>query len=255
MRWIYRLSMKLKLLLALFPLLFALIGLASNGILSRLETGQQMRTIMNLTLLAKYAGSVIHELQKERGLSAGYLGSKGQQFSTELNDQYPHSSKAITQLTEALKQFPLQQANSEIRHALEQFQQHQQGIDTFRQQIRGQSVTGTESLVWYSAMINDLLNVVGGISQLTDNGAIVNQLAAYYSILNAKEQTGVERALMSNVFSADRFTDGQFRQLNETVGKQLSWFAAAQAFNTPAVNEKLAAQLQTPQATHAPAGD
>lgn len=37
MRWIYRLSMKLKLLLALFPLLFALIGLASNGILSRLE--------------------------------------------------------------------------------------------------------------------------------------------------------------------------------------------------------------------------
>ncbi|KDE34447.1 chemotaxis protein [Kosakonia radicincitans UMEnt01/12] len=251
MRWIYRLSMKLKLLLALFPLLFALIGLASNGILSRLETGQQMRTIMNLTLLAKYAGSVIHELQKERGLSAGYLGSKGQQFSAELNDQYPHSSKAITQLTEALKQFPLQQANNDIRHALEQFQQHQQGIDAFRQQIRGQSVTGTESLAWYSAMINDLLNVVGGISQLTDNGAIVNQLAAYYSILNAKEQTGIERALMSNVFSADRFTDGQFRQLNETVGKQLSWFAAAQAFNTPAVNEKLAAQLQAPQATHA----
>ncbi|SCC38125.1 methyl-accepting chemotaxis protein [Kosakonia oryziphila] len=251
MRWIYRLSMKLKLLLALLPLLFALIGLASNGILNRLETGQQMRTIMNLTLLAKYAGNVIHELQKERGLSAGYLGSEGQQFSTELNDQYPHSSKVITQFTEALKQFPLQQANSDIRHALEQFQQHQQGVDAFRQQIRAQSVSGTESLMWYSAIINDLLNVVGGISQLTDNGAIVNQLAAYYSVLNAKEQTGIERALMSNVFSADHFTDGQFRQLNETVGKQLSWLAAAQAFSPPAVNEKLAAQLQAPQAAHA----
>ncbi len=102
--------------------------------------------------------------------------------------------------------------------------------------------------MWYSTIINDLLNVVGGISQLTDNGDIVNQLAAYYSLLNAKEQTGVERALMSNVFSADRFNDGQFRLLNEVVGKQQAWLAATRVFSTADVNAKLAAQLQTPQA-------
>lgn len=251
MKWIYRLSMKSKLLLALLPLLFALIWLATSGIASRVETGQQMRTIMTLTTLAKNAGSVIHELQKERGLSAGYLGSKGQQFSNELSAQYPLSTKTITQLTDVLNQFPVQEANNDIRHALEQFRQHQQGMSAFRQQVRTQSVTGTQSLMWYSAIINDLLNVVGGISQLTDNGEIVNQLAAYYSVLNAKEQSGIERALLSNVFSADRFTDAQFRQLNEVIGKQLSWLAATHAFSTAQVNEKMNAQLQAPQALQA----
>lgn len=251
MSWIYRFSMKMKLALALLPLLFAIIWLAASGILARVETGQQMRTITTVTQLAQNAGRVIHELQKERGLSAGYLGSKGQQFHTELTAQYSVSAKAIAQLTQALGQFPQQSANNDIRQALERFQQHQQGLEAFRQQIQTQSVTGTESLAWYSAIINDLLNVVGGISQLTDNGSIVNQLAAYYSVLSAKEETGIERALMSNVFSADRFTSEQFRQLNDVVGKQQAWLAATRAFSTPEVLEKLTAQLQTPQATQA----
>lgn len=251
MSWIYRFSMKMKLGLALLPLLFALIWLAASGIFARVETGQQMRTIMTVTQLAQNAGRVIHELQKERGLSAGYLGSKGQQFHNELAAQYPVSAQAMKQLTQALAQFPVQSANNDIRHALEQFQKHQQGLETFRQQIQTQNVTGTQSLVWYSAIINDLLNVVGGISQLTDSGEIVNQLASYYSVLSAKEETGIERALMSNVFSADRFTPEQFRQLNDVAGQQQAWLAAARAFSTPLVLEKLTAQLQTPQATHA----
>lgn len=57
MKWIYRISMKSKLLLALLPLLFALIWLAASGIMSRVETGQQMHTIISLTSLAKEAGS------------------------------------------------------------------------------------------------------------------------------------------------------------------------------------------------------
>ena len=31
-------------------------------------------------------GSTVHEFQKERGRTAGFLGSKGAQFSTELRD-------------------------------------------------------------------------------------------------------------------------------------------------------------------------
>ncbi|MDF7759697.1 nitrate- and nitrite sensing domain-containing protein [Kosakonia cowanii] len=251
MKWIYRISMKSKLLLALLPLLFALIWLAASGIMSRVATGQQMHTIISLTTLAKDAGSVIHELQKERGLSAGYIGSKGQQFNNELSAQYPVSTKALTQLTELLNQFPEQEANSDIRQALAQFRQHQQGINDFRNRVRALSVNGSDSLVWYSTIINDLLNVVGGISQLTDNGEIVNQLAAYYSVLNAKEQSGIERALLSNVFSADRFTEAQFRQLNEVVGKQASWLAATHAFSSAEVNAKMSAQLNSPQALKA----
>lgn len=251
MKWIYRLSMKSKLSLALTPLLFALVGLATEGIVERVETGQQMHAIMNLTKLTKGASNVIHALQRERGLSAGYLGSNGQKFSEELSEQYFTSMNTIDKFTAELNQFHVQDANSDIRFALEKFREHQQKMEIFHQQIRAQSVSRAEYLEWYSTIINDLLNVVGGISQLTENGDIVNQQAAYYSMLNAKEQAGVELALMSNVFSADRFTDKQLHQLHEVVGKQHAWLAAAHAFNTPAVNDNLTAQLQSPQATQA----
>ncbi|MGN3899888.1 nitrate- and nitrite sensing domain-containing protein, partial [Salmonella enterica] len=38
--------------------------------------------------------------------------------------------------------------------------------------------------------------------------------------MNLKEQAGVERALLSNIFSMDRFDDGQFSMFSDVVGQQ-----------------------------------
>lgn len=80
MLWIYRISMKMKLFIALLPLLLALLWLGGSGIAERIAAQRQMENMATLTQLAIKAGEVVHELQKERGMSAGYLGAKGQGF-------------------------------------------------------------------------------------------------------------------------------------------------------------------------------
>ena len=82
------LSIRYKLLLiALTPLIIALIFIL-NGVLKNYQVLSAMHKAQKLGILATTASQLVHQLQKERGFSAGYLGSKGRQFSTALNTQH-----------------------------------------------------------------------------------------------------------------------------------------------------------------------
>ncbi len=80
-------SLKKKIsLLLLLPLLsFLWAALYSLHSLSAAYTDAQT-TSKYVTLSANYS-AVAHEMQKERGLSAGYIGSKGSSFKDKLDSQ------------------------------------------------------------------------------------------------------------------------------------------------------------------------
>ncbi|MDL3076193.1 hypothetical protein QR098_23975, partial [Salmonella enterica] len=59
MSWAYRISMQMKLFIALFPLLLALVWFAGSGIVSRINTEQQMNTIGQLTTSPALRASVV----------------------------------------------------------------------------------------------------------------------------------------------------------------------------------------------------
>jgi hypothetical protein len=80
---------------------------------------------------------------------------------------------------------------------------------------------------------------------------MANELAAYYSILNLKEQAGVERALLSNIFSTNSFGDGQFRMFSDVVGKQGAWLTAARRFSSPSQASELDSALKSVDAVRA----
>jgi methyl-accepting chemotaxis protein len=80
---------------------------------------------------------------------------------------------------------------------------------------------------------------------------MVNELAAFYSLLNLKEQAGIERALLTNVFSVDRFSDGQFRMLSDVVGKQEAWLTATRRFSSEAQAAELDKALASAEVTRA----
>lgn len=50
-------------------------------------TTQEMSTLTQLTKLSVVYSELVHELQKERGMTAGYLSSKGNKFASKLKSQ------------------------------------------------------------------------------------------------------------------------------------------------------------------------
>ncbi|WP_256741661.1 nitrate- and nitrite sensing domain-containing protein, partial [Cronobacter sakazakii] len=227
MSWIYRLSMKTKLAIALLPLLIALLWLAGAGMLSRIDTERQMRNVEEVTRLAKSAGDVVHELQKERGLSAGYLGSRGAQFSRELTAQRARTDSALAAFNAAMKNTDEESLKGSVGEAIRAFRQRVSMLDDTRQQITALSVPAPQGVAFYTDTISTVLELVGRSTRLSHAGVIVNQMVVYYSLLSMKEQAGVERALLSGIFFADRFADDQLARLSEVVGKQQAWLAAS----------------------------
>ncbi|QOV67562.1 methyl-accepting chemotaxis protein [Citrobacter sp. BDA59-3] len=251
MSWIYRISMRMKLFIALFPLLLALVWFAGSGMLSRIGTERQMDTIGQLTTLARSAGDVVHQLQRERGMSAGFIGARGQQFRDEIIVQRKLTDEALVKLNQALASTDTNLTQGNIAAPLKMFKESIQSLDDTRNAISGLNIEASKSTQFYTQTISGLLSFVGGIGQLSASGPMVNELAAFYSLLNLKEQAGIERALLTNVFSVDRFSDGQFRMLSDVVGKQEAWLIATRRFSSEAQAAELDKALASAEVTRA----
>lgn len=251
MSWIYRISMRIKLFIALFPLLLALIWFAGSGMLSRIGTERQMDTIGQLTTLARSTGDVVHQLQRERGMSAGFIGARGQQFRDEILVQRKLTDDALVKLNQALARTDTNLIQGNIAATLKMFKDNIQSLDATRNAISALNIEASKSTQFYTQTISGLLSFVGGIGQLSASGPMVNELAAFYSLLNLKEQAGIERALLTNVFSVDRFSDGQFRMLSDVVGKQEAWLTATRRFSSEAQAAELDKALASAEVTRA----
>ncbi|ORJ48463.1 chemotaxis protein [Kluyvera intermedia] len=251
MSWIYRIPMRMKLFIALFPLLLAVIWFAGSGMLSRIGTERQMETIGQLTTLARSAGDVVHQLQRERGMSAGFIGARGQQFRDEIIVQRKLTDDALVKLNQALASADTNVTQGNVAATLSMFKDNIQSLDATRNAISALNIDAITSTQFYTQTISGLLSFVGGIGQLSASGPMVNELAAFYSLLNLKEQAGIERALLTNVFSVDRFSNGQFRMLSDVVGKQEAWLTATRRFSSVSQAAELDKALQSSEAAHA----
>jgi len=241
----------MKLFIALFPLLLALIWFSGSGMLSRIGTERQMDTIGQLTTLARSTGDVVHQLQRERGMSAGFIGARGQQFRDEILVQRKLTDDALVKLNQALARTDTNLIQGNIAATLKMFKDNIQSLDATRNAISALNIEASKSTQFYTQTISGLLSFVGGIGQLSASGPMVNELAAFYSLLNLKEQAGIERALLTNVFSVDRFSGGQFRMLSDVVGKQEAWLTATRRFSSEAQATELDKALASAEVTRA----
>ena len=97
------LTSKLLVLVAL-----PLIGLAFFGLRVSVEKWRTYHDYVVLeqnSAVLQQIGHAVHELQKERGRSAGFLGGKGKVFVAELRDQRLLTDAGVTRLRGLLGSF------------------------------------------------------------------------------------------------------------------------------------------------------
>lgn len=249
MWWVYRMPMKMKLIIALQPLLLALCWFAGSGILTRIETERQMENIAQLTALARSAGNVVHELQKERGMSVGFLGAAGTTFKDELNAQRALTDREIEVFVRSLSDTALPEGD--VATSVAAFKKNILSLATIRENVTQLGLPAADVVKFYTNVIADVLSFVGKLGQLTDSGEMANAFAAYYNLLNLKEQAGIERALLSNIFSSGHFADGQLHQLSDVVSKQNVWLAQSLRLSSPEQAAMLKNRLQSAEASKA----
>src|SRR3954469_2959114 len=87
-----------------FACLVPLLGLAifaGSAVFEAQQKAAAARDVLAAAELAEKASLAAHELQRERGMSAGFLGSKGKDFAAELPVQRQASDGRVDALRRA----------------------------------------------------------------------------------------------------------------------------------------------------------
>ncbi|MFK5985451.1 MAG: nitrate- and nitrite sensing domain-containing protein [Pseudomonadota bacterium] len=149
--------------------------------------------------LSVYLSNVVHEIQKERGASAGFLGSKGEKFANALVQQRKLTDNQINKL---LGYFSSNK--SELITKISQRIDFST-INDMRSKVDSLS-TETKVAVAYYTKLNKLsLDIISEYSTFSKNNEVRNMLNSLILFISAKERAGIERAILSATFSKNAF--------------------------------------------------
>lgn len=94
-----------KLLLIVLVPILAMLYFSVDSVLEKARDVDEMRMLEQLTGLSIKVGNLVHELQRERGMSAGFIGSKGANFADALPGQRERTDARQGELNATLKDF------------------------------------------------------------------------------------------------------------------------------------------------------
>ncbi len=211
------------LIMALLPLAVALYFAVGEYHINK-QTSDEMATLEGLANWASKAGALVHEVQKERGMTAGFLSSHGEKFSSEIISQRREVNERLDELKIAetqLKQFalPIEFQNSE-----EKASQELAGLNSMRSAVSSQSVPTKEAISYYTGINTALLNAVSQMAQISSDIDLTWSALAYVTFMRGKERAGIERAVLSGAFASDKFAKGTYRKFVSLVTEQDTYF-------------------------------
>ncbi len=232
MNWLNNLSVKVKLLIVLLAPLCGLIYFAQMEIRKDLELSDDLGQLSELTAMVTTVSPLVHELQKERGASAVYLGSEGSRFASEMAAQRGETDKKLADYKAFLSHFNGGELGAKLQEPINHAQHMLEQLQSKRQAITSQSVEPRKAIQYYTEMNGKLLAIVEQLPKLSKVGTVSVQGAAYSNFLQSKERAGIERALMSATFAADHFGEGEFSRFSRLVSQQDAYLASFMALAT-----------------------
>ena len=215
---------KLKLITAIV-VSFALVIIILT-ITEALEKKAVLTEAKELNILSQKLSLLIHETQKERGASAGYLGSKGAKFGEILKQQRVLTDQRYRELQTYVKSLDLQNYQAELRENIQAIIRGMSKIDVIRSRVDKLSIPVKEEVAYYTNINRDILNMVSLTAKLADTPELVKALSAYTNFLKSKERAGIERAVLSATFSADKFAKGMFAKFITLMAEQNAYMDA-----------------------------
>ncbi|PLY08460.1 MAG: chemotaxis protein [Arcobacter sp.] len=217
------LSIKNKLtILVLLPTLFIII-LALKSINSDYNNVNKLSDLKNGVILSTKLSALVHETQKERGMTAGYLGSKGKKFKDTLPKQRKLTNDRLGDLKKFLDETNVYNISIEMSKSLDLAMKDISNIDNIRASVTSLELPLGKALGFYTNMNAKYLNVVIEISKSSTSPDVTKGLVGYSNFLLSKERAGIERAVGTNTLAKDKFGKGMRIKFNNLISAQDSF--------------------------------
>ena len=184
---------------------------------------QKIDKLQKLVTLATKISHLVHETQKERGASAGYLGSKGVKFAQKLPAQRKVTDKRIQEYKAFIQTLDKEDISAETFKKIEILSQSLDKLSSIRSRVTALSIPLKQAIGYYTATNAKMLNIVPETAKTSPNKELANLLGAYANFLKSKERAGIERAVLSGTFAAQQFAPGMKEKFITLIAQQDSF--------------------------------
>ena len=217
------LSVRLRIVNALALPVLSLLLLTGLVVLDKYRSATAADRVVFLADLASDLGHCIHELQKERGLSAGFVASKGASYRPELTAQRLKTDEARLKLARGLAG---PGAGFSQPETVRLIHQRLGFVDQRREAVDRLAIAGPEVIGFYTELISSLLLGAADLTQVAASPEVGALTSAYLNLLQGKEQAGQERATGNMALASNSITPRLFGRLVELSAAQETNFKA-----------------------------
>ena len=167
--------------------------------------------------LARLSNAAVASIQKERGLSAGFIGSSGKQFKSELVEHRKKVDQAIesTLSSSLIQEIPHSDdflSNPLKRNLIE--------LEALRDKVDELRIDASTAVSEYTDIVNPLLIFNGKLVGTSESALGKQKFVLLYKLGYLKETAGLERALLSSIFASGEVRDEQLARAKMLMSAQ-----------------------------------
>ncbi|MBE0692908.1 MAG: methyl-accepting chemotaxis protein [Aquamicrobium sp.] len=217
-------SINRRLWIAVVLPLAAMGYLAFTQIASMWNDYRHMQQIVTISDNIAIVGDMVHALQVERGLSAGFINSRGANGRTDL-DTARRAAEASLQRFSGFASGVRALSDPQLGRQVEDLGTVLASLPATRQSIDGLTLTGAQSYDFYTGLIGTMTRLAQDLSMKGVDSGISGKIIAYNQLMQAKELAGQERATGSGFISAQTIDETRLSGFAELSGAQKALLA------------------------------
>ena len=236
----FRRKFFIMMILPVIGLLYYAVG----DIMRQQKELRETREISELIYVIKGLSSIVHETQKERGMTSGFIGSSGSLYADELIEQRKKSDEEFQKLENIKTKMDLGRYGYGIKEKYEKVFTDVSKISDIRKQVDDKNITAPEAIKFYNQMNDNLLRLIEPIAMVSVDEDTRNSIKAYLLFLLTKDRVGIERASLNNAFTANQFNPGVFATFTSVVAEQKLLMREFENFASKEQNEYVKNKLK-----------
>lgn len=246
MNKLYNLSIRKKFALVIVPLIIIIVCFDILQIKHKFLDYQDSQRLNKAIILGVEINHLVHEIQKERSISSGYISNEGNQFVQELKNQRTVTDSTLQQFLTEIKKSSLSSLTELHEQDLKNLNSYLIRLPALRAQVDSLSITPHQSIKYFSNINEVALNTVNRLINETRDKEISQQVHAMIYFLKSKERASIERAIGTKAFSHNHIGLYLYHEFAELVAQQEAYIDAFLVISDAETSEFYKSTVQGP---------
>jgi len=213
-------SIKLKMLLMVLIPAIVIFVILGTGSVNNYKQVQELTKIEQATILATKIGAMVHNTQKERGASAGFVGSGGKKFVDTMPNIRKDTDKTKAEMISFYKSMDFSIYPKEMQSQMNDAMNRLSKLDSSRTKISSLEYNVPKTVGYYTPLNGAFLDTIAYIAKMSSDKKMTTSLSAFTNYLYSKERAGIERAVMTGTFAKDSFPSGFYAKFVKLMSEQ-----------------------------------